>query len=198
MPDSELVYFLLGSVVSVALSPVAPWLMHRLNKTISWRQFFKGLSDPAIQNQIVPGGRAPDVIIGVNSGIVPASILALNLFVSKLVFIHTMPEYDQVGVRATPPKETLDKIGNISNLRVLIVDDQYYSGDTMAAIFALVKSLPGADSATIQRFAVSAYKSITKKVNLDVQPRLQINGVLKKVPWVFSDRLKAHYRDRNA
>lgn len=193
--DANALYFVAGSALSIALSPVLPWIWHRLNRQISWRRFYAALRDPRALSAI-NGGKTPDVIIGVNSGIVPASILALNYFVRDLVFVHTMPEYDNVGNRVTPPG--LTTIQSIAGKYVLIVDDQYYSGDTMRSVYNSVAALPGADTATIKRFAVFVYESPARQVHLDVRAPGRIRGVLATVPWVFTDALRKHYHDRSS
>jgi len=193
--DGNGFYFVAGAVISIALSPVLPWLWHRVNREISWRRFYAALRDPRALSEI-NNGKIPDVIIGVNSGIVPGSILALNYFVRDLVFVHTMPEYDKAGNRVTPPG--LDTIKSIAGKYVLIVDDQYYSGDTMQSVYNSVAALPGADTATIRRFAVFVYASPARPVHLEVPAPGRIRGVLATVPWVFTDVLKKHYYDRSS
>jgi hypoxanthine phosphoribosyltransferase len=190
---------LIGIGATIALSGPFVWIVRERwfhwKKQISWRQFYSKLSAPRVRVAIELNGRKPDMIIGVNSGIVPAAILTYNYQIEKLIYVSSMPGYDARGHRMSCDVSLADL--NIAGKYVLIVDDQYYSGDTMRAVRDEVVKLPGADQATVYTFAVFAYDTPARPLVLDVAPLGRVNGVLARVPWAFSPEIERHYWERN-
>ena len=194
----DMLFFIVGLIVSVVLSGPVIWFFsivyYRAKRRISWASFFKKLSSPDLRAQIMVNNRKPDIIIGVNSGIVPAAILAFNFQIDTLRYLQCMPDYS-TGDRETP---AIDLSGlNVAGKEVLIVDDQYYSGGTLRDVLHAVKQLAGADPKRIRTFAVYAYDGPSHPVRLDIKNLGRVTGVLARVPWVFSDEIAHHYRERN-
>lgn len=195
----DLVFLLIGIGATIALSGPFLWIVRerwfRLKRRISWRSFYSKLSNPNLRAAIEIDGRRPDIIIGVNSGIVPAAILAYNYQICDLIYVLSMPIYNASWDRQCHNIH-FPKV-DITEKYVLIVDDQYYSGDTIRAVREEVGRLPGADHAMIKTFAIFAYDTPARPVRLDIQPLGKVQGVLAKAPWVFSQDLERHYLERN-
>jgi hypoxanthine phosphoribosyltransferase len=191
-------FFLAGTLVSIVLSGpfiyLATRFYYRARKRISWAAFFGKLASANARAKILVNGRKPDIIIGVNSGIVPAAILAFNYQIAALRYLLCMPNYSPEGDRL----KSLIDLGDlkIAGKYVLIVDDQYYSGDTLREIREAVAQLPDAATATIRTFAVYAYETDAKPVRLDIPNLGWVSGVLAKAPWAFSDEVARHYLER--
>jgi hypoxanthine phosphoribosyltransferase len=167
----------------------------RYKGRISWNDFFAKLRDPRVLSAIVKDGRKPDIIIGVNSGIVPAAIIAFNYEITRLFYLSTMPAYDKRGHRIALD---IDLSGiNIEGKYVLIVDDQYVSGETMRIVRDAVEELPGAETAVIKTFAVYAHDTPTRPISLDIQPPGRVSTLIPKAPWIFSATVDKHYLERS-
>jgi hypothetical protein len=100
--------------------------------SFSWQEMFSYLTESGVQGSI---GR-PDVIVGLNDGIVPAAILARNLGCTTLAYLSL--EHNGSTNAGTL---TLD----IAGKTVLVVDDQLYSGRTMEKAADFLVTNFGAD-----------------------------------------------------
>ena len=92
----------------------------------------------------ITGNYAPDVIIGLSrGGLVPARILSDKMWIKDLVSIKT----EHWGITATKDGKAVlknDTKLDISNRKVLIVDDLTDTGESMKVAYEYVKSLnPG-------------------------------------------------------
>lgn len=194
----DIIFLAIGITASIFLSGPFAWVVRviwfRWKRRISWRSFYSRLSSSEVRAAIEEGGQKPDIIVGVNSGIVPAAILAYNYQVDTLRYILSMPAYNAAGNRLSQDIELSGL--DIRDKYVLIVDDQYYSGDTMRAVRERVEQLPGADRARIRTFAVFVYDTPARPVCLDIQPPGKVRGILAKSPWAFSQEIERHYLER--
>lgn len=116
--------------------------MHFKAKLVTWNDIEDWCD--TLRDKIA-GNYAPDVIIGLSrGGLVPARILSDKMWVKDLVAIKT----EHWGITATKDgKAILKNDGklDISNKKVLIVDDLTDTGESMKVAYDYVNSLgPGA------------------------------------------------------
>ena len=151
---------------------------------ISWKNFFNTLTDERVVSILTNKETKPDIIIGLNNGIVPASIIATNLGIEELYYYHMFPSIDNKGCRSN-----LVNINNrnldLSEKKVLIVDDQTYTGESMNTLYNHLLTMKGAKAENIKRFAVFKYQSNIHNPRLDIPAPGKISGAIKKIPWSF-------------
>lgn len=190
-----LLYFVLGIVATVVLSSVFREFVARRRRRVSWSAFYRSLTAPSVLHEIEPPEKRPDVIIGLNNGIVPASMLATNFGIQDIYYFHMFPELGPDGYRRQPKLKPrgLDLAGK----RVLIVDDQSYTGKSMEALYRHLISQEGAEPEKVVRFACFEYHSMIDVVPLDIRAPHRTRGAIKRVPWSFSDEHRRHYWPRN-
>lgn len=176
----NLLYFILGSLLTFLLSSYFKGLIERWRRRPSWNTFFKCLTDKRVLEPIQ--AEKPDVIIGINNGIVPASILATNLGIEDLHYYHIFPEVDDDGTRKDPKFHELKC--NLSGKRILIVDDQLFSGKTMDAMYRFVLSQPGVQKSKVVRLALFRQPLAIQELELP-SPGI-LGGAIRRVPWSFT------------
>ncbi len=180
------VYFILGIIVTVILSSPGIELIQNYRRRITWRMVMKAMQNPHLASQIQKVN--PDVIVGLNSGIVPASILAFNFKMEELVFYNVISEYDNTGkeTEATIPNKEI----NYSGKKVLIIDSQVYSGRSMERLFLHIKEKGPKE---LHRLAIFQYLSPATRIDYELKSPATIRGSLKKEPWIFSLLLSHYY-----
>jgi len=190
---NEFIYFVIGIIVSLILSgPGIEWFQS-LRTRITWKAFIQSLRSPVIVEALT-GSNKPEVIIGLNGGVVAAAILALNYFIDECYFVNLLEYVGPTEKRpADPPR--LDLPASIKGRRILIVDDQYISGTSMQlAVDALVSF--GVPRANIKRLAIFRYKVPGSGFSLDIPAPSLVTGRLKWAPWVISEQLERFYKWR--
>lgn len=187
----ELIFFLIGVALAVALSQPGIEYVQRLRRHITWRQFQRAVTITLTQH--LSGEWSPDVIVGLNSGIVPASIIALNLRVSEIYFYDCLPEYRQ-GVRVDGYVQ--DKDIDLSGKNVLIVDDQAYTGQSLEMLYRHLTTDASADPKRTKRHVLFVHKSGAGPIQVDIPPSGSVLGGVKRMPWVISDRLRVYWEHR--
>jgi len=187
-----LLYFLGGVLVTYVLSRPGLELVQRLRRHITWKRFGSALKS-TFRNYLEHSEWKPDVIIGLNSGIVPASILALNLRVHDIYFYELFPLYRD-GRREQG--EVQDKGIDLSGKNVLIVDDQVLTGKSLEALYRHIISRAKADPKRIKRLALFRFRSGAGAVELDIPCADYILGSLKREPWIFARDLEPFWNER--
>ncbi len=192
----EFAFFLTGVTVTIVLSPWFRELVAKLTRRPSWRTFYRNLTTPDLIRYLSQEATRPDIIVGLNNGIVGASILATNFEIEELYYFHSFPKYLAGGGRVEPTFTPRDI--EIADKNVLVVDDQIYSGGTMRALCQHLRSLEGGDTAKIVRFAVFRYKNPLWKEQLEIPSRGELTGAIKSVPWILVDahEIRATHRDK--
>lgn len=190
----EFLYFLGGVLITYFLSRPGLEFVQRLRRHITWRRFTSALRR-TYQDYLENGDWKPDVIIGLNSGIVPASILALNLRVPEIYFYDLLPRYRD-GHREQP--EVQDKDLSLAGKNVLIVDDQVYTGRSMEMLYRHIIEKAHADPRCVKRHALFRFRSGAGPVELDIPSADHVLGKLKRVPWVFSRNLEPFWSQRES
>lgn len=82
---------------SIALS--TPGATSTCPARLTWRAFLKTLTSDDVLVHFGEPKHKPDILIGVNDGIVPAAILAVNYDVPELHFLHIPAEFNGNGTR---------------------------------------------------------------------------------------------------
>jgi hypoxanthine phosphoribosyltransferase len=180
----EFFYFLLGVLATILLSPWFKESIARIRKRPSWKTFFNCLTSDRVIKHITDPDKRPDIIIGLNNGIVAGSILATNLGVEDIYYYHAFPTFDDNGHRKEPHFRELPV--DLTNKRVLIIDDQYYSGYTMKCLYDHILKMKGADPKNIDRYAVFRFDSPVNRGKLEIEPCGTLTGAIKGVPWSFT------------
>ena len=183
------IYFILGIVLTIILSAPGIEIIQRIRKRLTWKAVMKALRNSSLKSQI--DKFKPDVIVGLNSGIVPASILALNYDIEELVFYNVLSEYDENGKEVETPIP--DKEISFSGKRILLIDSQAYSGRSMNRLF---RHLQTKNPEEIKKLAIFKYLSVGSRLDLDFESPGKIKGQVKIEPWVFSSRLLHYYKHR--
>jgi hypoxanthine phosphoribosyltransferase len=158
--------------------------MERWRLRPSWSTYYKCLA----AKQVIEPIRdfKPNVIIGVNNGIVAASIIATNFAVEDLVHYHVFPEVDDYGCRRDPSFHELKM--DLAGKRILIVDDQLFTGRTMDAVYRFVLSQKGVDRKNVYRFALFCSQLGSERLEIPSFGRLR--GAIRRVPWSFTKEHK--------
>jgi hypoxanthine phosphoribosyltransferase len=184
--------FLAGVIISYLLSQPGLELLRRLRRQVSWRHFHHAVEETL--RQIKAEGWRPDVIVGLNSGIVPASIIALNLRVDQLYFYDILPQYrGRNRINGT----IRDKHINLSGKNVLVIDDQAYTGRSLESLVQHLTAHAAVDPDRLKRKALFVHASGAGPVELDLPSAFSIYGRVKKMPWVISEEIKPFWEDRS-
>lgn len=187
---TEFFYFLGGAILTYFVSRPGLELVQRLRRHITWRRFRKALGK-TFHEHLEKSDWRPEVVVGLNSGIVSASILALNLRVPEIYFYDILPTYRH-GRREQSP--VLKKAINLAGKNVLIVDDQLYTGRSMEKLYSHLVAEAGADPERIRRYAVFRFKSAAGPIHhLEIPEGGHILGSVKRVPWIFAKDLEHHW-----
>jgi hypoxanthine phosphoribosyltransferase len=178
----NVISLIIGIAATILFSNVFWEFIKKKQVIITWKNFFKTLTDEKFIRSISTENGKPDIIIGLNNGIVPASILATNLGVEEIYYYHMYPRIDRDGCRLNPiiNERKIDLTGKY----VLIVDDQSYMGKSMEALYDHLLTMKGADENLIKRAAIFEYEGIDR-VRLDIPAPGKIKGAIKKIPWSF-------------
>ena len=188
-------YFL----ITIGVAIVVTWLvsqpglefLQRLRRHITWRRFASAVR--CTLNHLENSDWRPNVVIGLNSGVVPASILALNLRVPEIYFYELLPRYRD-GQRYQEVAQ--DKHIDLSGKNVLIVDDQAYTGGSMDALYKHLIANAHADPQRVKRCALFEFRSGAGSPRLDIPAAGYVRGNVKRVPWVFSRDLEPFWSQR--
>jgi len=136
----------------------------------------------------------PDVIVGLNDGIVVAAILAINLPAKasshRPCYSLGVAITDSVahpGVREMRLTGT-DLIPDLSHKRVLLVDDHIYTGISLGHAVRCVRE----HGATELRTLVLFESSLENKVFSPDITAFRMSGKRKKVPWSYTSD---HFRN---
>ncbi len=187
----EILLGVLASFLSgLIFSPYFRDLFLQVRRRISWNKFIKSLTDARVLRDL--GHAAPNLIIGLNDGIVPGAILARNLQINDLVYCRV-----ENPDNANQYIHGLEGI-NIANSRVLIIDDQILSGRNMAVAYHAIQRLHGAESASLFRMAVFEYDVPAICHTLEIRPIARTKGQIKLEPWSFSDYHKSRALPRKS
>jgi hypoxanthine phosphoribosyltransferase len=185
-------YFLGGLLVAFAVSQPGLDTIDRMRSHISWRRFAKAVRHCLAELEAQKW--QPDVIVGLNSGVVPASIIALNLRVSDLLFYDCLPSYVDSERRVRPIE---DKHIDLSGKNILVVDDQAYTGKSLERIYDHLVIVAHADPDRIRRYVLFTYRHIIftyetdpAELELEVPAFGHVAGGVKQMPWVFSAAIK--------
>ena len=176
-------YFAGGVGATVVFSERFKEYVKKRQVVITWKYFYRTLTNKKTLRLIQHPNNKPDIIIGLNNGIVPASIIATNLGIEELYYYHMFPLIDKNNCRIGHQPINERKI-DLTGKRVLIVDDQSFKGDSMKSLYEHLLSMNGADPKLIKRYAVFVYKSEENK-QLDIPTSGIIDGPIKKIPWSF-------------
>ena len=178
------------SLVSLTLGLIGGprlWdLVLRIQRRVSWRRF-----DAAVRGSRILGRLAlerPDLIIAINDGLIPASIVARNLDINIGYWTVSVDDRCVVDTRGFEP--------DIAGRKVVLLDDQVLAGKRMEAAFARARQLRGADSATIQRMTVFAQDTPLREAPLDFEPAQQFHGRIRSMPWSYTQGHKTRYLPR--
>lgn len=190
---TEIILFALGSIITlIASGPGVEWVNSFQNK-ISWKRVIETLSTPQI-GELLNGKDRPDIIVGLNGGIAPAGILALNYHINEIYFINLFPYIGPSAKNLTDFSEYIFP-ESIKDKKILLVDDQFVSGHSMElAVNILIKN--GVKKENIKRFALFRYKIPSSTLPLEIDTSFKITGRLKKAPWIISEQMERFYKYR--
>jgi len=187
----EVLFFLIGILLTLVISQPGLELVQRLRRRITWRRFTKGVRNTLAE--LERQGWTPDVVVGLNSGIVPASILALNLRVRDVLFYESLPEYRD-GRRQVGQIE--DKQVDLSGQDILIVDDQAYTGRSLDDLYKHLVTAAKADPSRVKRHALFTYEAGAGPVEMEIPAYGRVRGGVKEMPWVISGKIKHYWKNR--
>jgi len=189
----ELVYFLGGAFLTYVVSQPGLELLSKVRRHITWRRFRRALKKTFVDEFEKLDWR-PDVIVGLNSGIVAAGILALNLRIPEIYFYNILPIF-RGGQRVQPAVP--DKGISLAGKNVLLVDDQLYTGKSMDELYNHLVRDASAEPERIKRYAVFRFKSAAGRVqHLEIPEGGHVLGSVKGVPWIFAKDLERHWGRR--
>lgn len=185
-------FFLAGVVVSYILSEPGQDRIERWRRRVTWRAF--GTTVRRSVTKLAAKDVKPDVIIGVNSGIVPASIMALNLRVNELRFLAALPSY----VDGKRVQDKFDATGwDLAGKRILVVDDQSYTGKSLEACVDHLVAL-GIPRADIDTHVLYQHRSGAGRSPVDVEPIHYVAGGVKVMPWVILESMRGFWSARES
>ncbi|MCG3155080.1 MAG: hypothetical protein DKINENOH_01682 [bacterium] len=129
---------------------------------------------------------APDVVVGVSDGLVPAAVICLNFDIPDCLFLNLPISRGRSGER-TLPQISFDY--DLHGKKVLIVDNHIYSGFNLKAAVDFIRSRDPQDVKTLV-----IYKHVYN--NPAIQPNLsayKVTKTIKKVPWSYTkDHVEAY------
>lgn len=164
----------------------------RWRRRVTWRSF--GAAVKRSVNEVAASGFQPDIIIGVNSGIVPASIIALNLRTPELYFYEALPLYDK-GIRIQSLFRDKSAV-SFDNKKILVVDDQSYTGRSLETMVNFLAQ-KGVNRDNIQTHVLYQYRGGAGVVVSDIPPVHFVQGDVKRMPWVILDTMRGYWRARD-
>jgi hypoxanthine phosphoribosyltransferase len=183
--------FVAGIVATVLFSSVGLEAVRRLRRGISWRQFTRALEHEIAE--LEAGDWKPDVIIGLNSGVVPASVIALNLRVQSLMFYDCLPRYVK-GQRVA--NEISPRPVDLGGQNILVIDDQAYTGRSLETLYKHLVTEANADPSRVKRMALFTHSSGAGPIELDFPPFARVSGRVKRMPWVISPGIRPFWEER--
>lgn len=190
---SNVLFFLLGSLVTFLLSPWFKEALERWRRRPSWDAFMHCLKDSEVLDYCTK--LTPDVIIGVNNGIVAASVLATNFGIENLFYFNVYPELDADSTRKDPKCPPIPI--ELASKRILIVDDQLYTGRTMDAVYRHVLAQPGVRREMVARLAL--FRSILVSARFELKSPGRLSGSIRRVPWsLTSEHARRGQHDQEA
>lgn len=191
-------YFVGGLVVAFIFSQPGLDAVDRARSHISWRRFAKAVR--YCLDKIEADEWRPDIVVGMNSGIVPASIIALNLRVSDLLFYDCLPRYVD-GERQVRPIE--NKHLDLSGKNILVVDDQAYTGKSLERVYDHLVNVEQAEPGRIRRHVLFTYRKTLftyetdpADLGLEIPAFGHVAGGVKQMPWVYSAAIKPFWENR--
>lgn len=187
----QVVSFILGVIVSYLLSEPGLARIDRARRKVSWRAFGATVRRSVVR--VASSDFQPQVIIGLNSGIVPASIIALNLRVADLYFFEALPLYEN-GVRKQTEFRDIPNL-DVSGKRVLIVDDQAYTGRSLDAMVLYLEG-KGAQRELIQTHVLYEFRGGAGGASVSLPAIHSVQGKVKRMPWVILDGMMAYWSAR--
>lgn len=129
-------------------------------------------------------------IVAVNDGLVPAAILARNLGIVEVQYV-VVDEKANAYDSGIPPL-TLD----LSARKVLLLDDQIYTGRSMTAAHRMLLQMEGASADRIVRTALFRFDTPIVERMLDLEAPRITKGRIRMMPWSFTPEHQKRYRDR--
>lgn len=181
-------YFMIG-ITFALLGKWALELFQKKRSVISWKTFYRAFKKSNLFEKYEDPKKCPNIIIGLNNGIVPASIIATHCGVEDLKYFHMYPLLRKNGRRI--PVKIIKKNLDLTNKKILIVDDQSYTGRSMHDLYNHLKTYKGFDTAKIEKFAVferEYYGSKGDGADLTIDAPGKIKGAIKKIPWSFTKK----------
>lgn len=187
----------LTCLISVIISIIATFLfseyfiiiIDKFKKRISWKEFIKTLTKPDFISEIK--NFSPDILIGLNDGIIPASIIARNLEIDNVYYM----KIENIG--AKNEKIIFNNEISMSDKKILLIDDQLLSGSHMNCACKHLESLDDYNNSIFKRTVIFLYDSPNIKFAFDIQPPGRTKGKIKLESWSFSDYHKLRGRARN-
>lgn len=181
-----LLSFVGGAILTIVFSPWFKGLFEKWRLRPSWKTFYKCLTNE--KNISAIQENKPDVLIGLNNGIVPASILATNLGIESLYYFHNYPSVAENGTREIPKFHDIDI--DLTDQKILIIDDQLHEGHTMDTFYRhLIENLK-LNEANISRLALFKGRYSLQKLEFESPEKLR--SPIRKVPWSFSSEHKSN------
>lgn len=162
-------------------------LVLRMQNRVSWRAFSKAVRSDEVLGRIEE--QKPDLIIALNDGLIPAAMLARNTEIALGYWTVELEQDSKVDTRGFEP--------NIAGRRVVLLDDQVYTGTGMQKALARARELPGGSGAEIIRMAVYEFESPATRRQIDWGPARRLRGRVHVMPWSFTPGHLRRYRPRN-
>jgi hypoxanthine phosphoribosyltransferase len=183
-----------ASVLSLMLGFLSSPRLSRAFRALTKRKNWKDL-EALVRSERVEALFAkspPDVIIGLNAGIVPASILGWNHNIDTVY-------YFQVPYRETNRKavQVIGPDASLENQDVLIVDDQIYTGEGLERLkehLTTKLNVSPDRMTTLTLLFDSDYKG-ELPVDIRVAP---VHGGIKEVAWSYGPARLPLYRQRHS
>jgi len=131
----------------------------------------------------------PDVIVALNDGIVPAAFVARNLRIHDVHYV--VHDFDRKSGQVEV--STLSELkADLRGKRILLIDDQIYSGRGMEAVYARLLSL-GAEPESINRAALFRYENAPYRPPLEIEAPRSTRGTVKVAPWSYTPAHRRRY-----
>lgn len=129
----------------------------------------------------------PNVIIGLSNGLLAAAIIALNYRIQILYWIDSPVLFNEKAERTT---NISCEIGDITNKKVLIVDDQLYIGKNIKDTIDILKKQSPQEIKTLVLFKHTSRNAL---ITPDYYAYEKDANDVRKVPWGFTAEFKAAY-----
>ncbi len=214
--DRNLIITFLSLTVAVvsmlaALRNTPWWTSFKFNRRqeITWDRFWESFtSKDFINNEIEDQF---DIVIGVNDGIVPASIIVTNNYGAELYYCETSRSekselWEAKNVSGLENDTTKvyfpdNHVPSVDEKRILIVDDNYLTGTSMEAVYRYINQLGTPKSISCR--ALFQYQNADKPsrhLNFQagefVDPKYSHNKEkidVFKAPWSLSETHQRRY-----